>query len=56
MFPTHADDDSPTPYDPELYHNISTKLIATSDIGSADLFGQLPLQSVRGFQYVQFFI
>ena len=42
--------------DPSLYHNIFTKLIATSDIISADHSGQMQMQSVRGYQYVLFFI
>ena len=42
--------------DPSLYHHIFTKLIATSDMVSADLSGQMQMQSIRGYQYVLFFI
>ena len=42
--------------DPSLYHHIFTKLIATSDIVSADLSGQMQMQSIRGYQYVLLFI
>ena len=42
--------------DPGVYHNIFTKLIATSDIVSADSFDQMSLQIVCGYQYILFFI
>ena len=55
--PSFCKDIDPSEFvDPELYHNIFTKLIATSDIVSPDLSVQLTLQSIRGFQYALFFI
>ena len=42
--------------DIDSYHNIFTKLIATSDIVSVDLSCQIQMQNVRGYQNVLFFI
>ena len=50
------DVDSSDYSDHVTYHNIFTKIVATSDILSADLSGQMPMQSVHEYQNILFFI
>ena len=54
--PFATDDDFSEFLDAQVFNKIYSKVVAASDIVSADLSGKLKITSTRGHQYILFFI